>query len=418
MSGPKTSSYRINSAEIRRQRAERRREEEQRRQEELRRFRVASDAVEKAEAQLSRLELEIANARKAHPDETVHVAVARPAAPRLKTIGGLESYLRELETTLFRVRQELDLALNTAQSNLAMRRIIESAAERHQTSPPSARSVGVQSSAPASADTQQRVRRLMSQLDELSVDGNTLQRIKALGEQALAAKAGQAEALEITLRGEVQKVLLDAQEWRRERDAAEKYLLDLMNAGAVDDYPLARELQDILAGRRRLTAQLRQQVAKEIENRQRVEDERYVGDSVRNALSELGYNVGPEFSTLFVEGGETYVQRSDWGDYFFALNVDREDSEFNFRVVRKGDDAPLTIEQQRIDRAKEEELCKEVPAIVEKMAAAGVVLGSIRSLAPGSLPVQAIPSISGTRAERKRSRTSLGGASVNRKSMS
>ena len=54
------------------------------------------------------------------------------------------------------------------------------------------------------------------------------------------------------------------------------------------------------------------------QHRQREEQNaarRYAQQVIGETLAELGYEVEPGFSTLFVEGGVAHIQKPEWGDY-------------------------------------------------------------------------------------------------------
>jgi hypothetical protein len=254
-----------------------------------------------------------------------------------------------------------------------------------------------------------RITRVLSRL-EVAESEPLPAKLQDLMTEILGAPPARAEAMETELRFQVQAHNTEQRTRRQEASEAEQLLLALPPAEEdLDNAAVARELQAVACGRGRLTDSLRRCAAEVTERAARRQDERYAGKVVRMALAELGYEVGDDFSTLFVEGGDVHVQRPDWGEYFLAMKVDAQDSFMNFRLVRATNDTADPQERQRLDREREAQWCGEYPKLIRALQAKGIHTRNLRALPPGTMPVQrvAADAIGKARAGRSRRPNSI-----------
>ena len=110
---------------------------------------------------------------------------------------------------------------------------------------------------------------------------------------------------------------------------------------------------------------------------------------LQQSLQDLGYAVEGIDDTLFVDGGVTHFQRSEWGDYFVRLRVDAARQAMNFNVVRSGEAAPCGD-----DKRAEERWCAEHRRLLQTLAARGVKVSVKRMLQAGAAPVQVVAAAS------------------------
>ena len=172
-------------------------------------------------------------------------------------------------------------------------------------------------------------------------------------------------------------------EWSQALPAA---LLDLRDTFLAA--PTAAQAEALAAELRHRIQQLNHQ------HRQREEQDaarRYAQQVIGETLAELGYEVEPGFSTLFVEGGVAHIQKPEWGDYYVRLRVKPNVGDLNLNVVRVGENAhAVSREQAQRDREIEETWCAAHSELLERLEARGVASQQIRALAPGELPVQTV----------------------------
>ena len=108
-------------------------------------------------------------------------------------------------------------------------------------------------------------------------------------------------------------------------------------------------------------------------------------------LEDLGYEVEPGFSTLFVEGGVAHIQKPEWGDYYVRLRVKPEAGDLNLNVVRVSNDGrPAAREQAQRDREMEETWCAAHEELLRCLRNRGISSEQTRARAPGELPVQTV----------------------------
>jgi hypothetical protein len=118
-------------------------------------------------------------------------------------------------------------------------------------------------------------------------------------------------------------------------------------------------------------------------------DAAYVSATVAEVLEELGYDVGIGFRTALTRDGLAHVRRQGraWADHGVRIRLDRDRGMLMFHVVGASD-RPADAGR---DTALEEELCEDVPRLVEGLGERGVSAPIRSSMGAGQVPVAEVP---------------------------
>lgn len=330
MSGPKCYRYTVDRARLQQQM------EAERQQRELHQH---QQAIERCRAELQTLSGALAELQTRYPGETLQLDLTPPAATDESTVDATRRYREALGQHLARARADLQRLGERAAANSAVKQLLAELTPETPTTVRTAAEVLHAGADPVLTGRQAEWQRL-------------LDRLNAADRQALPAA-----------------------------------LLDLREAYLAA--PTAAQAEALAAELRRRIQQLNHQ------HRQREEQSaarRYAQQVIGETLTELGYEVEPGFSTLFVEGGVAHIQKPEWGDYYVRLRVKPEVGDLNLNVVRVGGDdrAAVSNEQARRDREMEEQWCAAHRALLERLEARGIASRQTRALAPGALPVQTV----------------------------
>lgn len=155
---------------------------------------------------------------------------------------------------------------------------------------------------------------------------------------------------------------------------------------------IRRRLDEVCLGNERMTQELRDSV---LETVQLVESEEReiraaVSGIVHDALEDLGYEVEPVESTLFVKGGVVHFRKAGWDDgYFVRMRVDGNTEKMNFNMVRVTQDSDAQDDLSK-DITMENAWCADFQRVNDTFKSLGVSTKVERHLAPGELPVQKV----------------------------
>jgi hypothetical protein len=330
MSGPKCYRYTVDRTRLQQQM------EAERQQRELRQH---QQAIERSRAELQTLTGALAELQGRYPDETLQLDLTPPTPPDENTVDAKRQYRETLSQHLARARADVQRLGERAAANSTVKQLL---AELTPDAPATVRTAAEVLHAgadPVLTGRQAECQRLLDRLNET------------------------------------------------DRQALPAALLDLRDAFLAA--PTAVQAEALAAELRHCIQQLNQQ------HRQREEQNaarRYAQQVIGETLAELGYEVEPDFSTLFVEGGVAHIQKPEWGDYYVRLRVKPDVGNLNLNVVRVGGDdyAAVSNEQARRDREMEEQWCAAHRTLLERMEARGIASRQTRALAPGALPVQTV----------------------------
>lgn len=142
---------------------------------------------------------------------------------------------------------------------------------------------------------------------------------------------------------------------------------------------LRAELDGVVAGRRELDPDLRQEALAACEQVRAERENGYVRESLTRALEKLGYQVDQGFDTFTGDGSRLRLVRDQWPEHAVSMIVDGP--ELRTMVVRtesaEGDDAA------RLDLEREQQWCTDFEELREQVAVDGLRLDVQRLVAPG-----------------------------------
>ena len=330
MSGPKCYRYSVDRVRLQQQlEAERRQRELQQHQQ----------AIAQCRAELQTLSGALAELQNRYPGETLQLELTPPAPPDENTVEAAQQYREALSQHLAQARADVRRLGERAAANSAVRQLLAELTPEAPTTIRTAAEVLQTHADPIATGREAEWQRLLDRLNETDRQALPAALLDLRDAFLAAPTAAQAEALAAELRHRIQQ--LNHQHRQREEQSAAR---------------------------------------------------RYAQQVIGETLAELGYEVEPDFSTLFVEGGVAHIQKPEWGDYYVRLRVKPDVSDLNLNVVRvAGDDcAAVSNEQARRDREMEEQWCAAHRTLLERLEVRGIASRQTRALAPGALPVQTV----------------------------
>ena len=330
MSGPKCYRYSVHRVRLQQQM------EAERQQRELHQH---QQAIERCHAELQTLSEALAKLQGRYPSEILQLDLTPPAPPGENTVEAARQYREALGQHLARARADVQRLGERAAANSAVRQLLAELTPEAPTTVRTAAEVLQTHADPIATGREAEWQRLLDRLNETDRQALPVALLDLRDPFLAAPTAAQAEALATELRHRIQQ-LNHQHRQREEQNAARRYA---------------------------------QQV---------------IGET----LTELGYEVEPGFSTLFVEGGVAHIQKPEWGDYYVRLRVKPEVGDLNLNVVRVGGDdcAAVSNEQARRDREMEEQWCAAHRTLLDRLEARGIASRQTRALTPGALPVQTV----------------------------
>ncbi|WP_037673023.1 hypothetical protein [Streptomyces globisporus] len=162
-------------------------------------------------------------------------------------------------------------------------------------------------------------------------------------------------------------------------------LEDLRSTGETDVDSVRALLTEVVSGRRTLDESLRRRAADCRAAAEAEAEQRYVVNTVTDALADLGYQVGEGFETLTAADGALRLSRSEWPEHAVNLAIDRQGGQMRTAVVRTaaghGDD------DAHIDVEREEQWCRDFHELRGRLAQAGLKTDVQVAVPPGQVPV-------------------------------
>ncbi|WP_441249533.1 hypothetical protein [Kitasatospora sp. McL0602] len=256
-------------------------------------------------------------------------------------------------------------------------------------------------------EIEQTVTRVLSRLLPDCDEGDRAAAQLAAARVAGAAGPDEARSWLTETRLRVQRANAGAEAKRRDAGEAVGLLHDLVNARGADADPVRALLAEVVAGRRTLDEALRRRVSGCQAAVEAEAEQRYVVNTVTDALTDLGYEVGQGFETLTVSNGALRLSRSEWPEHAVNLVVDQQSGQLRTAVVRTaaggGDDG------SRLDVEREEQWCEDFHELRGRLAQAGLSTEIQVAAPPGQVPVplvvaQVSPSTQARPGHRERER--------------
>lgn len=403
MSGPKTSAYSISKAlekERRREEERRRKEEERLRQEELKKCQQLWRSIEQTRSQWSQLQQAIQQVRTKFPTEVIDVPLREIPEPATCTSTNLACYLESLQIAFRDGKTALQAATVQAEANTHMQQTLSELVGNTVETPRSAAELLGEMAAKTErekSDIEQqkrsaRIARLLKRLEQPpDVPLQTLLHELVIA-VLKATDVQRAQALELELSMQIQRINAQQQAMRRHQEQAAALFATLPEPITSDEHQLSEQLRQAALGWIMLTDQMREQVSAWRDRIQAQADQRHAAAILKQGLEDLGYEVEEGFNTLFVEGGMIHFQKPSWGDYHVRLRVNTAQSQMNFNVVRAagGGSAMPTREQRIRDQEIENEWCPDYYELMKKLGDLGIENQTVRELKAGSHPVQSV----------------------------
>ncbi|SEC27817.1 hypothetical protein [Streptomyces sp. TLI_105] len=327
----------------------------------------------------------------------------------------LESWCAETDGTLATAERELReqtaRALATElfadmSGHTAGRRPVDAAelfADRSEASPAEPSDAGVPRDGDEAAreDVGRALTRVLSRLLPDCGEDRRADARAAASRVAGAATLDEARTWLTETRLRVQRANAAAEAARHEAGEAIELLHDLEDfesTGETDVDSVRALLTEVVSGHRTLDESLRRRAADCRAAAQAEAEQRYVVNTVTDALVDLGYHVGEGFETLTVADGALRLSRSEWPEHAVNLAIDRQGGQMRTAVVRTAagrgdDDAHLDVE-------REEQWCRDFHELRDRLARAGLRTDVQVAVPPGQVPVPLVvaPTAPGPRA--------------------
>ena len=314
------------------------------------------------------------------------LALPTPLDPTGRSAGELVGWCRETDTALTRAEESLATAIASAATGriFATPGSLTTAAQEAASPsgpPPGSASVSASASVSTLAATMARV---LARLLPDTTDDDRRAVTEAAEQAAAATTQGEAESRLTEVRLRIQQANERARRRRDDRAAAARFLRELAEhpeAGAV-----RARLGTIADGERAFEDDLRAEAAGLVEDLQHQAEHEYVTNALREAFTELGYEIGEGFETLTAQEGEAVLTRGDWAQHAVKVRVD-DARQVRMALLRTepahGDD------QRRLDVEREEQWCASFEAARERLAEAGIHADVRWRIEPGEqrLPV-------------------------------
>ena len=178
----------------------------------------------------------------------------------------------------------------------------------------------------------------------------------------------------------------------KEKAEAQRLLDGLPQSKHAAVAEIQSRLGEVCLGNERMTQELRDSVLETVQLVESEEREIRVAVSgiVHDALEDLGYEVEPVESTLFVKGGVVHFRKAGWDDgYFVRMRVDGDKENMNFNMVRVTQNADAQDDLSK-DSTMENAWCADFQKVSDTFKSRGVSTKVERHLAAGELPVQKV----------------------------
>lgn len=413
MSGPKCSQYELDQR-IARQQAEaeeaRRKEAERLRLEELRLIREWTEKIQRETQTLEGVNLALMAAKSQFPSEKFLQPLVLPPVPNNLSSVALQAHFNLL-VDMATQAQVLMRSINQTIANAGMRRVITESSGHISNDVKSLEDwlIDIRSSKAGVSSTTLEVRqataaRLMRGLDASEQTALVKRALSLFLEEAHAPRV---ELLEMELRIALQHARQQVEQRREHQKNAEALLLQLPTFDVPGLAELREDLQRAACGLMPLDALLIERVTAIKQVAADLMAEQCAGAIAAAALTELGYAVSESFSTLFVNGGEVFVQRPGSNEYFVSLFVDKEIHQVTLRAVRDGDNSsPISREMAKRDAEAEKSFCSDFPKIINALASKGIRTQLVSAGRPGSQDVEVLDlSAAGRAKHRERARS-------------
>ena len=205
-----------------------------------------------------------------------------------------------------------------------------------------------------------------------------------------APSPGIAYGAELELRHFVQRLKDDEKKHAHDISRANQLRSQLRGLPTDEVNGVLKELEDVERGVRRLDDDLETRAAFARDHGRKLSDRMYATEVLRSEFERMGYEVGAEFTTVFIKGGSLLACRANDAGYAVQISIAPSDQAFDTRLVRLKP-SNLSSEQRRVrDKEAEEAWCEDYAKILAGAASKKLRARVTRRLPAGSEPVPVI----------------------------
>jgi hypothetical protein len=391
VSGPKSAHYHLVSWE---QAEAARREAERLLQERLSALLTRSD---RAEEQLSLLAHEHEILLRDFPNERIDVSIPKSSRPATTDLATLQDYVLGIERQIHQTTSRLRAAGAQARGNSEFKKAMSSAAKRVESAERSALDVlgRIAMGLPRSKNADERKNELHRWLARLKPGVTTRSELTDTARRFLSAGSDQeANALGIEIRLIVQKLNEEAQQRNSSRREAIHLLSALADESSGEVTVLRRRLERVIVSEESLSPDLLEKAREAARSVAAIRSRELHAAAcavLKDSLNDLGYDVGPIATTLFMDGGVAFFKKPGWDDYCVRMSVRPQQQAVNFNVARLPRPAEH-LESRDVSRAIENEWCDSLRDLMSTLHARGIGLRLTRETEAGALPVPVVSS--------------------------
>ncbi len=379
MSGPKCDSYYVedgrNELLLQAQRAAAERAARLARE----RLEAALKSAQQARQKLSAMIATGQQAEKAFGASIDALSARLPAAPGAgSSVSDIERYIADTERVVAEITAGIGRAEGIAQlralaANSKIAAQVADWSGELQQRKNAAEQKAADDAAPAGKNREELAAHIVSRLQGAASEAELKSIDAVVSELVKASGAGRADALETELRIRIQRVNERIEKSKMDSAEAAKILADLRGFKGRDVDLLQEELQAVVDGRKALTRGAVEKSKEVRANAEKKINDEYAGKVIREELERLGYAVGSEFSTLFVDGGEAVVSRPEESEYAVQMQVDAAKGLIDLAVVRISDSGNTSASERSLrDKSAEERWCADHGKLRTAIRARGV----------------------------------------------
>jgi hypothetical protein len=221
------------------------------------------------------------------------------------------------------------------------------------------------------AERAELVERILRRLDVMA-SPTLCEEAVEIGE-AILNDQGRARRLEGELRIRVRNANKELEVREKNQEAALELIASLRGLEGVKVDEIRSQLTEVVNGLGMINSALRETVKSVAVEAKQAADTQYVAETLREEISNLGYQVGEDFSTLLVRGGRAEFVRRKNSEYGLSVQVDKVSKNIEMSLVREGDPGVrLTVEQRNKDLAAEKEYCDDVHTTLRALKDKGI----------------------------------------------
>lgn len=174
-------------------------------------------------------------------------------------------------------------------------------------------------------------------------------------------------------------------------EESERFLAQLRGLEGPDVSAVCEVLDRVTRGEIPFTDDLRRRVPEVYARARREADRQYTADMLRRAFLDLGYEVGEDFTTLFVNRGVVYCEKPAWRDYSICVQANSDRGRLDFNVLRFAEAGQAATPASQVrDREIEESWCADYDRVVASLQHEGIRCDTVRRSPPGAVPVPVV----------------------------